>query len=118
MVHPAPLNYISSLLVFAVFDNKLMRRSSEVASKLIFWIENIYYVLEMLLIELVLVPFIYCRLIINIIKTTTIGNAITLLTYWICCGPFFLFFCVLKDMYFYCKILSDYRENDDAVEIK
>lgn len=95
-----------------------MRRSSEVVSKLIFWIENIYYVLEMLLIELVLAPFIYLRLIINIIRTTTLGNAIILLTCWIFLGPFFLIFCVFNDMYFYSKILCDYREDDDAAEVK
>ncbi len=118
VVHPAPMNYISSILLLTVFDDGLMRRSSEIVSKLIFWIENIYYVLEMLLIELVLAPFIYCRLIINIIRTTTIGNAIILLTCWILLGPFFLVFCIFNDMYFYSKILCDYREDDDAAEIK
>ena len=33
-------------------------------------------------------------------------------------GPFFLSYCVMNDMYFFSKILCDYREDDDAAEIK
>jgi len=47
VVHPPPMNYISALLLFTVFKNGLMLLFSDVVSKLIFWIENIYYILVM-----------------------------------------------------------------------
>lgn len=47
VVHPPPMNYISALLLFTVFKNGMMLRSSEVISRSIFWLENIYYIFVM-----------------------------------------------------------------------
>lgn len=95
-----------------------MLRGSEVLKRVIFWLENIYYIFEMFLYELALVPYIYFRLIINIVKVAETKNAIGLLFLWIPIGPFFLTYGVMKDMYFFFKILCDYKEDDDAFLIK
>ena len=54
----------------------------------------------------------------NIIKVATVFNAIAMITLWIIIGLFFLFFGVMKDMYYFMKILCDYKEDDDAVRQK
>ena len=66
------MNYISALLLCVVFKPGLMLRCSDVISKLIFWIENVYYITVMLLRELLLVPYIYLRIIYNIARAASI----------------------------------------------
>lgn len=95
-----------------------MLRGSEVLSKVIFWLENMWYIFNFFLYEIALVPFIYLRLIYNIVRVAETKNAIVLITIWVPFGPFFLSYGVLKDMYFYFKILCDYKEDDDAFLIK
>jgi len=95
-----------------------MVKASELFSKTIFWLENIIYILAQLLYELLLVPYIYFRHIFNIIKAAKLLNALWLITIWLVIGLFFLLYCVFKDMYFYLKILCDYKEDDVAFEIK
>ena len=95
-----------------------MLRGSEVLNKVIFWLENLYYILELFLYELALVPLIYLRTISNIAKVAEAKNAIWLILLWMPFGPLFLGYGVLKDMYFFFKILCDYKEDDDAFLIK
>jgi hypothetical protein len=118
VVHPPPMNYISSLLLCVIFKPGLMKRCSDVISKLIFWIENIYHIFVKLLWELLLVPFIYLRIMVNILRAATLLSALANILLWIFIGPFFLAYCLCNDMYFYSKILCDYREDDDATQIK
>ena len=87
-------------------------------SKLIFWVENIYYITVMLLRELLLVPFIFLRIMVNILRAAKLFSAIGNIFVWVIIGPFFLLYCVLNDMYFFSKILCDYREDDDATAVK
>jgi len=63
------MNYISALLLGAIFSDTTMQRASDVISKLIFWIENIYYVIVMLLQEIFLIPIAYIKLILDILKS-------------------------------------------------
>ena len=94
-----------------------MKRTSEVISKIIFWIENLYYLFVMLLNELLLVPIVFIRQTVNTLRLDT-KNALKLIPMWLVCSPFFLSYCVMNDMYFFCKILCDYREDDNEREIK
>jgi hypothetical protein len=55
---------------------------------------------------------------VNILRAAKILNAIGLILVWVVIGPFFLSYCVLNDMYFFSKILCDYREDDDATQVK
>ena len=118
VVHPPPMNYISGLLLFAVFSPGGMKRTSEVISKVIFWIENLYYVAVMFVNELILAPYIFFRQTVNTLKVAKLTNALVLIPQWLVCAPFYLTYCVMNDMYFYCKILCDYREDDDESAIK
>jgi len=86
-----------------------MVKAAELFSKSIFWLENIVLILIQLLQELLLVPYIYFRHIFNIVKVAKIWNAIMLISIWLVIGLFYLLFLVVKDMYFYMKILCDYK---------
>lgn len=69
----------------------MMMRTAEIYSKIIFWLENLYYIVTFLLYELILVPLIYLRLIFNILRVeTNICNAIGLSLAWLIIGPFYL----------------------------
>ena len=59
VVHPPLVNFLIVLLIPAMFKKENMQRSSATFSKFIFWIENIVYVLALLMYELFLVPIIY-----------------------------------------------------------
>ena len=112
------MNYISALLLGAIFSDTLMLRASDVISKLIFWIENIYYIIVMIIQETGLLPIAYIKLILDILKSDNWFNKLQLLLFWIPIGPFFLCGCLFNDMYFFSKILCDYRMENDEKEIK
>ena len=70
--------------------------------------------LMIFLYELLLIPLIYVRIVQNIIKVATVLDAIGKVCIWLFIGPFFLLFTLVIDLYYYCKILCDYKEDDDA----
>ena len=43
VVHPPPINYMTGFLLFSVFKDSLMQRTSIGFSKVIFWLENIFF---------------------------------------------------------------------------
>ena len=93
-----------------------MQRSSEIFSKMIFWLENLlFYIPKMLIYELFLIPFIYLRLIYNILRVEDNRlNAILLVLIWIVIGMFYLLFYLVIDMLHYFKILYDYHDNENS----
>ena len=118
MVHPPPINYLIVLLLPSLFKKSNMARSSEIFSKFIFWLENIFYLTSMMLYLLLLVPIIYLKLMINILRAESLFRAIGLTIGWILCGPFYLLFYVLVDLFNFLKILYDYKEEGDEDIIK
>jgi len=117
-VHPPPINYLIVLLLPSMFKKSNMRRSSEIFSKFIFWIENILYMTSMLLYLLTLVPIIYLKLIFNILRAEKLFYAILLTFAWILFGPFYLLFLVFVDLFNFLKILYDYKEEGEEDIIK
>ena len=78
-----------------------MLRGSERLSKIIFWLENVVYTTGLLIYEVMLAPYIYFRLIYNIIAVADFKNAMGLVMLWVPFGPFFLTYGVVKDIYHY-----------------
>lgn len=87
-----------------------MLRGSEVLKKVIFWLENTYYIIELFLYELALVPFIYLRHIALIIKVAELKNAIWLEALWIPIGPFFSFTVFAKIFTFTLKYFATLKK--------
>ena len=118
MVHPPPINFFTIFLLPAVFRKGMMKRMSDIFSKFIFWLENIVYILVFLIYEVSLVPFIYVKVSINIIRLATFFNMLFLLSLWILFGILFLIYGVFKDMFFFFKTLCDYKDEDDQYKEK
>lgn len=69
----------------------------------------------MLVYELLLIPFIYLRLIYNILRVEDNRlNAILLVLIWIVIGLFYLLYYLVIDMLYYFKILYDYHDNETS----
>lgn len=96
----------------------LMLRGADVFSKMMFWTENTIYLSFMLLYEIALVPIIFFRVCYNIVKLASFFNMVLLLVLWSITGILFLLFGVCKDIFFYLKILCDYKVEDDLNEEK
>jgi len=118
VVHPPPVNYLTILLMFSVFKANMMLRGSHIFSMFIFWLENFFFFIpQMLIYETLLVPLIYLRLIYNILRVeSSLMNAIGLVIAWLIIGPFYLFYSLLVDMFYYFKVLLDYHEDDSLGE--
>ena len=98
-----------------------MDRASVVFSQLIFWLENsIYYIPLMVLTEIILIPYIYLRMVFNIMKVESNLSGLGRSALWILIGLPYLFYTAGVDVYFYFKVLCDYREevfnNDTEIE--
>lgn len=112
VVHPPPINYLTVLLIPFAFSDKSMVKGAYWFSLLIFWIENLYYIFEKLLYELILVPFVFFRTIFNVIKVANFFNGIYIITLWIFLGLFYLIYCVGQDMFYFIKLLTKLNEDD------
>ena len=90
-----------------------MDRSGQVFSYIIFWLENcIYYIPLQVITEVVLIPFIYLRMVYNIMKVESFLPGIGFSSLWLLIGLPFLLYTAAFDVYFYFKVLCDYRELD------
>lgn len=74
VVHPPPINYLAALLIPFTFNNTSMETFSIYYSRMIFWLENIYYIIEKFISLLFLVPFIFARTIFNVVRVATPFN--------------------------------------------
>lgn len=103
VVHPPPFNYLTTFLLVSIFKNEWMFKASQIFSKCIFWMENcLFYITKMLVREILLVPWIYIRLVYNIIKVeNNLLNAFFLSVVWLGIGPFYLVHGLCVDMYYY-----------------
>lgn len=110
---PPPMNVLTVFLLPCVMKKTLMKRGSEIFSKLIFWLENTIYILVTLIYELLYVPFIYIKVLFNIIRLASFLNMLFLLFLWTLFGLFFLLSALCKDMFYFIKILCDYKIEDD-----
>jgi hypothetical protein len=85
-----------------------MKTVGRCVSKLIFWIENIFYIIGFLIYEWVLVPFIFFKVLFNIIRNAGILMFLPLLIVWIIVGPFLLIYDVFRDTgYFIVTLCND-----------
>ena len=96
-----------------VVKKTLMKKTGDLFAKFIFWLENMLYLLVFFLYELVLIPFIFFRVIYNILRMADVVSLVPLLFIWLGVGPLFLFFGVFKDMFLFVKILCDYQDEED-----
>ena len=66
----------------------------------------------MMIIEIVLIPYIYIRMIINIMRAEDFIPAVMFSLAWMLIGFPYLLFTAGVDIYNYFKVLCDYREDE------
>lgn len=108
IIHPPPFNVFTLAIVPCIIKKSLMKKAAEVFSKFMFWVENIFYILGFLGYELILVPYLYFKILINILHLSTIKQVWLFVPLWLFGGIFLLLFSVGKDLFFFIKILCDY----------
>jgi hypothetical protein len=113
IVHAPPTNVFLILLVPFIFNKEKMRYWAEKYSKVVFWVENIYFIIEFFLKELILVPYNYVRIAFQTLSLADYRD-IHLFFIWVIFGFFYLlFYGVTTDMYYFFKILRNYNTDDD-----
>lgn len=68
IIHPPPLNVFTLFILPCIIKKSLMKKAADVFSKLIFWCENVLYLMVFLSYELMLCPLIYFKLMISVIR--------------------------------------------------
>ena len=108
IVHPPPYNVLLVTILPSVMNKHLMQSSARVFSKFNFWLENwLIYIPQHFMKELILVPIIYFKVCLSIIKLADLKQLPVYLIGWSTGGMLFLIAMAFYDMYHYVKILCD-----------
>lgn len=80
---------------------------------IVFWVENIYFIIEFFISEMLLVPYNYLRILFQTLKLSGFKD-FYLVIFWMLFGFFYLlFYGVTMDIYYFIKILRNYQLDDD-----
>lgn len=106
VLHPPPLSYISAFLIPFTPFKFIMRYISQSFSLMMYWIENIVFIIGFLLFENVIAPIAYIKIWINIIGNSY-GVLKTIMNCLICTSlaPALVAYLILKDVGNLMKIL-------------
>ena len=66
IIHPPPLNLFTLFLLPCIIKKSLMKKTADLFSKMIFWAENFLYIFGFFLYEMILCPYIYAKVTLNI----------------------------------------------------
>ena len=106
------MNFFTFFLLPFMLKPSLMRSASDLYSKANYWFENFFYLFAFMFYELFLIPFVYLKVIYNIIKVSMLKQLFFLLAFWLFVGPIYLIFAAFKDAFYFIKILIDIRRID------
>ena len=91
-----------------------MKAAAEIFGKFIFWGENLVVVALMGSYEALLLPIIFVRVVINILRSASILRFFGLFLGWLSFGTAALVGAAMRDMFYILKILCDYQDEDDS----
>jgi hypothetical protein len=115
VLHPAPLNVFTLILVPAVFKRSAMRTFAEVFGKFVFWFENMFALINFLIYELVLMILVYFKQTYTVVVQVSGWNRVWLFVFWTLFGLFCLFICLIQDIILLFKLLCDPKDEDDII---
>ena len=113
LMHPPPLSFICGILVLFVWSRPAMSKLSKWISYMMFWVENVVYVLCFFLFEVIISPFAYLKIWFNlfqIVKTTGSGTlgffkSLFYTLIWAFLGPLLMIYIVSVDIKNFLHIL-------------
>mmetsp|Transcript_39063 Transcript_39063/g.37383 ORF Transcript_39063/g.37383 Transcript_39063/m.37383 type:complete len:195 (-) Transcript_39063:478-1062(-) len=118
ILYQAPLNLLTLFLYPFMFKKKWMRKAAKFFSKFMFWIENIAFILLMVLYELALVPFVYLKLGFNILTFGHLPSSFKYFPVWLVAIPFLLLAAAVHDLYQFFRILLNYQEDAKLTDLR
>jgi hypothetical protein len=80
---------------------------------MMFWFENMFYLLVFILYELVLLPYLYVKVALTVGFVASLTRLVPMLLFWLCFGPCILLFQLCKDTFYFVKLLCDYMDDED-----
>jgi len=66
VIHPPPINIFTLLIIPCIIKPSLMKQAADAFSKFMFWVENIMYIFGFIFSEVILFPWIYLKVGINV----------------------------------------------------
>jgi hypothetical protein len=118
VVHPAPINIFSLLLLPFAFVPNTFSGKAEVFSKLMFWIENLFFVILLLIYSIILIPIIFFKMLYNFFRSMKIYTFVPIALTWIVLGLLVLPFYAFKDVAYLIIILCNYNDEEDQMKEK
>jgi hypothetical protein len=118
VVHAPGPNILTVLLFGSIFNPGSMQGTAKVFAKVVFWLENIFYIGHMLLVHILLMIFCYFKLMVNIGRVATPLTKVPCVLTWIILGPGYMIYAMFKDMFYYFSILCDSKEDDNAMMVR
>jgi hypothetical protein len=104
------------LLLPSVVKPGMMQGTAKLYGKLLFWIENVFYLGGFALYSLSMIPYIYFRILINILLVANGPNMASALGIWLAwtvLGLLYLLYVAVHDTYRMVTILCDSKEDGD-----
>ena len=106
ILHPPPLSYMSLIMLPFMVSKYSMQPVSKAFSYLMFWLENLVFIFAFVLFELAISPLAYCKILLNVVKSTTgllkiIFNCVVVALG----GIFILLYLLIRDTWHLVKIL-------------
>jgi hypothetical protein len=118
VLHPPPMNILSVFIWPAAFVPSFMKQAAVAFSKMMFWLENMVYIIIFIFSEVVLFPVVYIKLAIQITIQSTFLSLIPMLALWILSGPLVLIYHLGHDVFYLIKLLCDYMDEHDEYKEK
>jgi hypothetical protein len=118
VIHPPPLNFFTFFLLPFIIKGSIMKSAASAFAKLIFWVENSFFLFLFVIYELLLCPILFLRVIYNIVILSSFLTLIPLILFWIIIGPLYLVANIFVDVFYLIKILCDYQEEEDMFKEK
>lgn len=118
VMHPPPLSFGVGLLLPFIMSRDVMTRFSKYMSYFFYWLENIVYMLAFFIFELLISPFVYVKIWLNLSNLFYIHNfesngsgkcqSFLYLVLWSIAGFFIMLWILIKDMSNFYIILANH----------
>lgn len=95
-----------------------MLKASKTFSKAVFWSENVFYIVYFSLTQLALVPYLYFKIALDILKTGSILTMLWLMPAWVLFGVFYLIYISIVDVKYLIKSMNLNFEVDKSQKEK
>ena len=114
VMHPPPINILSYFIVLPfICKGSWMKGAGACFSKLIYWIENVFFIFMFSGGLSILFPLLFIKIIIDILRKSAFRHMLFFLIIWIIISPLFFVYLVFKDTFFFIQLLCVQQEDEE-----